>query len=1300
MSFNSAIKAGKFYLNNGKEDVDGSLRLCVDVESNIGIFQKRVLGVWQPGSLELGSNTLWIGKNVGLASVGHHLTTETSDGDIHMHVHSSFDGEVTTKEARILNAFQFTSKLEAQPDDTGVFTGSILSWATPAVSDIILSKLYYYTSSAATDNIRIRFYKGADDTGALIFDQTYPQALFPENSEVELSLVGDLEFTAGNTYAAKITSEGTFSLKSNAAQTMPHYEVDVSYIREDNLIQTKPWVSGDSYSSDDWLIESGKIYICNTTGVQTGTFESNSDKWETLDKALHLVKTIQTTGILEGGLITAGSAVTLNWTAGEGVITNYSDPVNATTKRVSWGAVNGYSPTHLGTTGQWIITYNENGEIEELPATDIGPELIRSNIVIGGFSTYGPYVFRVVDNAINLGFNGFNSFKDFIRDIIGPANIHGNTLTANGTNLSLDTDGGEIFILGSNFRNSTINTDELTIAPGTAITFSRVFRQASPSTDISPDGAGMVDVINPTKWDDGSGVLQTVPINDYTVQVMYLMMDGGYVLCYGQEVFAKQSAAEEAVYQGSVSFEEYPVLQKFVRRCFLIVKGNETDLNNAVLVSDGKFRVGGVSSGVIKSHSSLNELEFDISGHTFENGGDLNIGAYNFLTSGIVTLSGSTFRNDAGTFCMAKDDVATYPSIQNVFNNFNNYLGLLIKKTDTGTGDFLDIQNSAGVSQFKVGTAGLVTTANDLNVTGVISATDYIHTDNYFSVTGLGTDGAMLLNFNMERKWAFQQEGSGTACALRLRNTLGQNKNFFIDTDGLTTWRSYNGAITYASVGPLGYYGALRNGVSAVTQTDGDDSTKVATTAYVEAHAGGHTVNGIWTKTGALISPTVSSDSITMTSGGIYLTSGKIDLTGGDLDLNVGSINMTSGNINVNSGNVDIAGDLTVATDIYMSTVNKRLYASDNKGYFEFGLLGNMKWFDVDAASSRIIVDSVGSYLISPDATKYIVVKDAGLDVRALTSHSYLTIDTDNDAAYDSGIRFRQSAADQWVIYSDHGNGNFYFNENTSDTRMILEAGGDVSILAGLDVTGDLTLGNDILCGTTFYINDGTTNRLNFGTILSRVNSPDDTAHLEVSNTHVALINGSVVQVNADDTATTLRSPDGTSTVVALNNTDAQITGDVKVTGQTHLRESAGSTFINLDSDASAAYDQGIRFQSDGVNRWVLYNDTSHSALYLNYQTNLMRIKIEPSRIRYNDVTRDRVDIHATGTVLIGPLGEATFTIDDADAFDFNSTTHAVLMPRMTTAQRTAITPQNGMLLYDNTLNQSMTYENGSWRQV
>lgn len=63
------------------------------------------------------------------------------------------------------------------------------------------------------------------------------------------------------------------------------------------------------------------------------------------------------------------------------------------------------------------------------------------------------------------------------------------------------------------------------------------------------------------------------------------------------------------------------------------------------------------------------------------------------------------------------------------------------------------------------------------------------------------------------------------------------------------------------------------------------------------------------------------------------------------------------------------------------------------------------------------------------------------------------------------------------------------------------------------------------------------------------------------------------------------------------------------------------------------------------------------------------------------------------GATTIGAAADPTASA----ALDVNSTTGAFMPPRMTTTQRLALTPSNGMAVYDTTLGQNVYYQNGVW---
>lgn len=63
-------------------------------------------------------------------------------------------------------------------------------------------------------------------------------------------------------------------------------------------------------------------------------------------------------------------------------------------------------------------------------------------------------------------------------------------------------------------------------------------------------------------------------------------------------------------------------------------------------------------------------------------------------------------------------------------------------------------------------------------------------------------------------------------------------------------------------------------------------------------------------------------------------------------------------------------------------------------------------------------------------------------------------------------------------------------------------------------------------------------------------------------------------------------------------------------------------------------------------------------------------------------------------------VGIGTTSIDVSAKLEISSTTGALLLPRMTTAQRDALTAVNGMLIYNSNTNKIEGYENGSWVDI
>ena len=87
----------------------------------------------------------------------------------------------------------------------------------------------------------------------------------------------------------------------------------------------------------------------------------------------------------------------------------------------------------------------------------------------------------------------------------------------------------------------------------------------------------------------------------------------------------------------------------------------------------------------------------------------------------------------------------------------------------------------------------------------------------------------------------------------------------------------------------------------------------------------------------------------------------------------------------------------------------------------------------------------------------------------------------------------------------------------------------------------------------------------------------------------------------------------------------------------------------------------------------------------------------------FHDNTTDDSTISSTGDIILSPahnVGIGTTTPATSAKLDITSTAGALLVPRMTTTQRDALTAVNGMIIYNTTDNQMQGRVNGAWKEL
>lgn len=270
----------------GNESTDGSIRYKIITFANklVTEIQERNDGIWAGASFKTGPNSVIVGNLISLAAAGNSLITEDIDGTAHFHVRSGVANGVTTDLSNIIHASAFFEEFVLESDVSGEFTGTEISKIdTNTAFHLISQKFYLKTgATAATEPIRIQAWDGTDETGNLLFDQTYPASSFLSNSDVTLTLNGFLEFELNVQTFTKISSDATFSLKTDTAVENWYFAIDLSIIQNDDLLQTNEWISGDTFTKGVWSTQDRKTYEANVTGTQTGTFATNTEKWDQL----------------------------------------------------------------------------------------------------------------------------------------------------------------------------------------------------------------------------------------------------------------------------------------------------------------------------------------------------------------------------------------------------------------------------------------------------------------------------------------------------------------------------------------------------------------------------------------------------------------------------------------------------------------------------------------------------------------------------------------------------------------------------------------------------------------------------------------------------------------------------------------------------------------------------------------------------------------------------------------------------------------------------------------------------------
>jgi len=530
------------------------------------------------------------------------------------------------------------------------------------------------------------------------------------------------------------------------------------------------------------------------------------------------------TGLNNGGILSVASGTTFSIEDGNGwVVNNYDNPDNPIERKVTWSGLTGITVTNIGIQPRTFVGIDENTVVIQ-QSTDFTFEQRRDIIVLGAVIHTDLATVTSTSTFPVTRFDLSSQFVDFVK-VVGTVNVHGNSISANaGANLSIDRSQGSMYRLGANYATDKKNPSIVTDIAASPQTFTTRYRDGGGGFTISAPTTSA----DPDNWDDGTGSLNTVANNWWTVQRVYVFPSGVATIMYGQAEYQNLDDALDGL--STEVFEIDPVVvANAVLRGYIVVQDGTTDLTDtadALFVEGNKF--GTASAGGVASIPTTLQQ------------------AYNNSVAPQTVLDGAkgawAIRDNAAPLGTNLFEIADSPGTTKFFAVDAN--GIVAPAATVAPGDLVlarDISDSNTLKEFTaqsiadLGGGGSVTsvsgTSNRITSTG--GSTPVIDiAATYVGQTSITTLGTIVTGVWTGTDIAIADGGTGSSTASGARTNLGlgtiatQNANAVVITGGTIAGTT---ATTFTfSTGSIGV------GVTATTMSIDNTSSAVATTAYVK----------------------------------------------------------------------------------------------------------------------------------------------------------------------------------------------------------------------------------------------------------------------------------------------------------------------------------------------------------------------------------------------------------------------------------------------------------------------------------
>jgi len=340
--------------------------------------------------------------------------------------------------------------------------------------------------------------------------------------------------------------------------------------------------------------QTGDIFVFNQM-----KWRWNGYAWDRHPRA----EKFESTGILFGGGVTAAiGGTTFAVEAGIGQIVGYtanSYGVFPTLTEVTWGDYSNQTLNYLATSYFTRLYIDENGDLQQQTSAFDHTDPLNK-IILGTISHIDRSTIALVTNKQNVAYDEFHRLYELF-DTFGPIKKTGLVVSANGANLRLDRSAGESLIIGSNYVNNFQEPDTVDIDAQTPAVIARIYRDGSGDWVYDTNSLTFYTDLDPGNYDDGSGTLDTVNNNQWTIQRLYMFPNLPTVIMsyYGRVVYNSYSDAVAGI-QDEVFTEAEITEQNAVFLGHLVIRGGAADLtttDDATIIQSGFCRVSGGGGG-------------------------------------------------------------------------------------------------------------------------------------------------------------------------------------------------------------------------------------------------------------------------------------------------------------------------------------------------------------------------------------------------------------------------------------------------------------------------------------------------------------------------------------------------------------------------------------------------------------------------------------------------------------------------------------------------------------------------------